>query len=245
MVFEYLNKRLLRTMALGGVVVVTSMFSSACEHGWDKKIRADQYTGSLYYNPREEHPITVSKSDLSMSIDVGRNDTRLAPYKLNELRTFLHYYRDQGTGRINVTLPTNSYYQGAVHQVLGDVQKQMEDMSLGAEVISVKRYSGRGDKYPTIHLSFQRHVAKGPDCDGWNENLNQSENNRNSHYWGCASQKNMAAMVANPRDLKGPRGWSPRDSRRRDMASDKWIKGEVSSATRSEDERVSAASNTK
>jgi pilus assembly protein CpaD len=63
-------------------------------------------------------------------------------------------------------------------------------------------------------------------------------NNRNGHYWGCATQNNLAAMMQNPRDLKGPRGWSPRDARRRDAVWDKYIKGDTAGAARSQDERT-------
>ncbi len=238
MVFKLTDNRLLKTARLTAFVIVASLMSTACKHGLDGRYADERPTGSLFYHAKDEHPIEVSTGELSMSISVNNKDRKLVPSKRNELITFLHYYRDQGIGRIKVTLPANSYYQGALHNVLSQVQHEMQNMSLGPEVISVKRYQGRGDRHPFIHLSYKRYVAKGPDCGHWNENLNNSENNRNSHYWGCANQKNLAAMVANPRDLKGPRGWSPRDARRRDGVWDKWVKGEVSSSTRSQDERT-------
>jgi len=44
---------------------------------------------------------------------------------------------------------------------------------------------------------------------------------------GCATQRNFAAMVANPEDLLHPRGETPRPGERRDVVWDKYVAGEV------------------
>ncbi len=51
-------------------------------------------------------------------------------------------------------------------------------------------------------------------------------------------QHNLAAMVANPRDLIEPRGMTPRDSQRRDVIMDKYIRGDTTVANKSKDERA-------
>ncbi|MBO6550157.1 MAG: CpaD family pilus assembly protein [Rhizobiales bacterium] len=242
MVSKIKDKRLLQTCRAVLLISVVALFNSACQHGFDKRVRKDHYAGSFFGDPTTDHPIRVAKDKLAISVPVRRHDEKLAPAKLNEVRTFLHYYREGGVGDIKVTLPSHSRHQYAVRKVLKDIQRQMENLSIGPEIVSVKRYSGRGDRHPVIHLSYKRYVAHGPECGQWNENFNESENNRNSPDWGCARQRNLAAMVANPRDLQGPRGWSPRDSRRRDVVWDKYVKGEVSSAARSKDERVDTKS---
>ncbi len=55
----------------------------------------------------------------------------------------------------------------------------------------------------------------------------------NRPYWnlGCATQRNLAAMVDNPSDLVQPRGESPAYSSRRSVAIDKYRKGENPSGT--------------
>ena len=51
----------------------------------------------------------------------------------------------------------------------------------------------------------------------------------NRHYWnlGCATQRNLAAMVANPADLVQPRGEDPISTSRRTVVLDKYRKGEA------------------
>ncbi len=217
------------------ISMLTSFLVAACQH--DRRIREDLYTGSLYKFAHSNHPIHVGRGSLYMAIPVGRNDQRLNREKRDELQMFLHYYRSQGTGRLKVSMPSQARYKLAVRNVLDDVHYELMQMSIGQENVHLKKYRGQG-YYPEIRLAFERYVAHGPECNGWNENLARSENNHNAKFWGCATQKNLAAMVANPRDLKGPRGWSPRDSRRRDTVWDKFIKGEVTGAKRNNDERV-------
>ena len=52
--------------------------------------------------------------------------------------------------------------------------------------------------------------------------------NENRQYWnlGCANQRNLAAMVANPADLVQPRGETPSSTQRRTVVLDKYRKGE-------------------
>ena len=51
-------------------------------------------------------------------------------------------------------------------------------------------------------------------------------------------QHNLAAMVANLRDLIEPRGMTPRNSQRRDVIMDKYVRGETTIADKSKDEKA-------
>ncbi|MGA8919494.1 MAG: CpaD family pilus assembly lipoprotein, partial [Pseudolabrys sp.] len=55
----------------------------------------------------------------------------------------------------------------------------------------------------------------------------------NRPYWnlGCASQRNLAAMVDNPADLLQPRGEVPPYAPRRTVVLDRYKKGENPSGT--------------
>jgi pilus assembly protein CpaD len=45
-------------------------------------------------------------------------------------------------------------------------------------------------------------------------------------------------MVANPRDLVEPQGMTPRDSQRRDVVMEKYVKGDSTVAEKSADEKA-------
>ena len=71
-----------------------------------------------------------------------------------------------------------------------------------------------------------QYVAQGPDCPDWSENLARDPQNMPFPNMGCATQKNFAAMVANPEDLLYPRAQTPRPGERRDVVWGKYVKGE-------------------
>jgi pilus assembly protein CpaD len=68
-------------------------------------------------------------------------------------------------------------------------------------------------------------------CGLWPHDLAPSlgsGSHENREYWnlGCASQRNMAAMAANPADLVQPREEAPISAARRSTVLGKWQKGE-------------------
>ena len=86
---------------------------------------------------------------------------------------------------------------------------------------------------PTIRLSYPRIAAVAGPCGLWPEDLGPSINNsgynENRHYYnfGCATQRNLAAMIDNPSDLVQPRSETPAYTARRTEAFEKYRKGET------------------
>ncbi len=69
---------------------------------------------------------------------------------------------------------------------------------------------------PTIRLSYPRIAAVAGPCGLWPEDLGPSINdprygeNKDYYNFGCANQRNLAAMIDNPADLVQPRSEIPR-----------------------------------
>jgi len=55
--------------------------------------------------------------------------------------------------------------------------------------------------------------------------IQNSVKNENWHNFGCATQQNLAAQIANPMDIVAPRGMSPIDAERRSTVITKWRAG--------------------
>ena len=60
--------------------------------------------------------------------------------------------------------------------------------------------------------------------------VNSSKENKQYHNLGCASQNNLAAMIANPADLLAPRGMSEIDAARRATVIDNYRQGNQTNA---------------
>ena len=97
---------------------------------------------------------------------------------------------------------------------------------------------------PAIRLSYSRISAVAGPCGVWPEDLGPSIKNKsyyeNKPYYnfGCAYQRNMAAMVDNPSDLVQPRPETPAYTIRRSEAFEKYRKGTTTTTTYPEAEKA-------
>lgn len=58
-----------------------------------------------------------------------------------------------------------------------------------------------------ITIYVERHIAELPDCQRWSRDTLNDTNNASGQPFGCTSQSNLAAMIADPKDLiTGERG---------------------------------------
>jgi pilus assembly protein CpaD len=101
--------------------------------------------------------------------------------------------------------------------------------------IGVRPYNAHG-KLAALRLSYPQIKAKAGPCGLWPEDIGPSYDpihfeNKQYYNYGCATQQNLAAMIANPADLVQPRAETPVYSAKRTFGVDKWRKGE-SPATR-------------
>ena len=107
--------------------------------------------------------------------------------------------------------------------------------------IRMARYEVHAGGAPIV-LSHPSLVAKGPDCSkGWDDYAATGSNRVNQHF-GCAAAANLAALVADPRDLAHPTGEQPADAARRTMVFDKYRKGELTASAK--DDQASGAVST-
>lgn len=80
----------------------------------------------------------------------------------------------------------------------------------------------------TVNMIYYR--AKVYACNQSWENLTQTFGNTPYNNFGCALNSNLAAQIADPRDLDGPRPATPVDATRKAAVIGKYQKGEVTSA---------------
>ncbi|WP_269714706.1 CpaD family pilus assembly protein [Caulobacter sp. NIBR2454] len=92
-----------------------------------------------------------------------------------------------------------------------------------------------------LKISYQRPLALPAKCGGW-ESLTATKDNGAYANFGCSIAANMAAQIADPRDLGRARAMDPASAARRDVVMDNYRKGENTSSAR--DEQASATVST-
>jgi pilus assembly protein CpaD len=73
----------------------------------------------------------------------------------------------------------------------------------------------QGGRTAPVVVSFARHFASSPECGDWSQPITETGYNEAYANFGCAQQHNIAALVADPQDIKVPRTSTPPDAMRR------------------------------
>jgi len=193
--------------------------------------------GFTIIDPSQRHPIMVSQQPSSMSVRVARGSQGLTPAQQAKVAAFLERYRasDAGNSKLVISVPSGTANETAAVRAVGGMRRLINDHGFSDASIVVEPYGARDPAAP-IQLSYLRFVAEGPECGRWTANLATDYRNLPHANFGCAQQHNLAAQVANPADLLGPRTATPSDQERRGVIMEKYAKGKPTGAEKGADE---------
>jgi pilus assembly protein CpaD len=231
----------LRQGRTGAVTVITMAFAALALAGCREEGQGTQVAGWSLVDPEQRHPIMVSQEPATLKLHVARGSQGLTPQQRAEVVDFTSTYRagDAGNSRLVVSVPSGAPNEVSAMNAADDVRQVLTQGGFPESAISVEAYHDDSGSQPPLRIAYMRYVAKGPDCGhDWSENLARDARNVGHPDFGCSTQHNLAAMVANPADLLGPRTMTERYSERRDKVMDKWTRGETTGAKKSEDEKV-------
>ena len=215
-------------MALGALLLIGL---PGCQTHGAKDVR-----GWVIADPTQQHPIIVDKHEEVLDLAVPRGAYGLASSQRARAQNFLRGYKQEGNGVLLIRAPSGSPNEIAAMRVLDDVRRVMQQEGVAHKASHVEPYFADGDPRAPVRISYLRHVALPPECGSWPTNLAADPGNFSYHNMGCATQRNLAAMVANPNDLLEPRGMTQRSGERRDTIWNKYVKGETTVAEKSDEE---------
>ena len=246
MTFRSTNRNRAVTRMAGSLTTISIASTLAIAlAGCTASLSSEKISAWSITDHEQRHPILVSKQPANLRLHVPRGSYGLAPAQRAKLISFLSHYRaqDSGNSKIRIQAPSGAANEVAAMHAVHEIRRHIEHAGFDATTISVEAYHDDSHHQPPVRLSYQRYVAEGPECGNWDKNLAQS--NRNLAYpdFGCSDQRNLAAMVANPADLLGPRTMTPRSSEARATGWDKFKKGESTISQRQADERVDVEGN--
>lgn len=177
-------------------------------------------------NPNQRHPITVEQGEATLDLAVPPGARGLNRTQQVQLQAFLRDYRDQGGEQMLVRAPSGGRNESAAMRAFDDVNRGLRAAGIGKGQVVLEPYYAGGDPAAPLRLSYLTYIAKAPDCVDWSENVGSDPQNMPFPNAGCATQRNLAMAVANPRDLVGPRPETPRPGERRDVVWGKYVKGD-------------------
>jgi pilus assembly protein CpaD len=182
---------------------------------------------------RLRHNIAITEGPRTVELFIGMNRGGLNGEQRADVLAFANAWRREATGGILVDLPSGTRNEVAAANALREVRAILSAAGVSPSAVAVRPYRPVDpSKLATLKLNYPTLVAEAGPCGLWPYDLGPTfnrEHNENVQYWnlGCASQRNLAAMVDNKADLVQPRGEVPPYTGRRTTVLDKYHRGET------------------
>jgi len=219
-----------RAYRIAGALVGLAVVLGACTH------TDEVVTASVPNDYRQRHPIAIQEADRSVVIFVGHARGGLSASQRADVMGLAQTWLREGTGAINADLPIDTPNARAAADAFREIQALLAAAGVPPRGIVVRHYHPQDPRQmATIRLNYPKISAVAGPCGLWPEDLGPSIKNKsyfeNKQYYnfGCANQRNLAAMVDNPSDLVQPRPETPAYTARRTAAFEKYRKGEPTS----------------
>ncbi|HVZ69054.1 MAG TPA: CpaD family pilus assembly protein [Rhizomicrobium sp.] len=214
-----------KVMCLGALAAV--LLAGSCA--------APMNDASITADPETNHPITVAPDMRTLRVSyVGDGMSTEEAAKFDD---FVAGYQARGNGSISISAPSGPGAAEAI-RFFGE---RLAHLGVPRSRILVGTHDVSGGD-SRVEVSYVAYVAHTEHCDDpWGRDVSETASNLPPSNFGCATQHNIAAMVADPRDLMGPRTMGQADATRRTTVVGKYEKGDVTAASKSPDQQANVS----
>lgn len=181
--------------------------------------------GAIPDDYRTNHPIMISQQDRSLDIPVGASDRDVTRAQKESLLGFLEGYDRAAASVVTISVPTGSANEIAAQSAARGLAKVAAANGVRRDRIAFISYdAGAGDIAAPVRVTYSAMRAHTDKCGRWSADIADTTENRHYTNFGCSYQNNLAAQIANPNDLLGPRQQTPVDATRRGVVIDGYRK---------------------
>lgn len=188
--------------------------------------------------PLDQYRITVKETPDEVALAVHADGVSAA--QRDALATFAARWRAAGGGTLTIRTPSDAPDPAAARMYADGAISTLQVLGVPYEAIRSASYAQGPAEKVLVLASFESATAVAPDCKRvpW-ENLTATNSNAAMKRLGCTTTANLAAMLADPRDLKTDGSMGPADTSRRMNVLDKYRDGKITSSDK--DEHASGA----
>lgn len=176
------------------------------------------------YSAEQKFPIVVEPQVVTLAVRTDGDLASLARGEDVRIAAFAQRWKARGQGLLNVATANGASIDAAVAQL----RKVLSSNGVDKKSMHFSSYPpATGEENPPITLSFVAYAATASECgQDWSDNMGFAPRNVPWAEFGCSTQHNLAAIVADPRDLVEPRTSDPADAQRRSVViSEKYQNG--------------------
>ncbi len=208
------------------LVVAFALIAGGCQH--------DPIVTNSFYptDYRDRHPIVVTERPRSVDIFIGSGRGGLTAVQRAQVAAFGGAWRREGNGLLAIDIPYGTPNETASKATVREISSILHSAGVPPKAISVRPYRPSAPiEIGPIRLNYPVMRAEAGPCGEWPDDLGPTTSpiaTENQPYWnfGCATQRNLAAVVVEPADLVQPRPETAPYAARRATVMDKYRLGQ-------------------
>lgn len=175
--------------------------------------------GAIPDDYRTNHPIVIKEKQHKLDIAVGMMAYGMNSDQKGTLLGFLSNYEPQSGSAVVLLVPAGSANEAAASRVAADMMTLLNRKGIAKGHVYQQPYGAPPDVAAPIRIYYSAIRADvAGECGRWPADLLDTNQNRHWANFGCAYQNNLAAQIANPNDLLGPRKQTTIDAENRSNA---------------------------
>jgi pilus assembly protein CpaD len=222
-----------RVLRLTAALLGLSVILGACT-----STSGELVTASVPNDYRLRHPIAIEEARQSIVVFVGQARGGLSPSQRADIMGLARTWVREGTGAIVADVPVDTPNARAAAATFQEIHEVLAAGGVPPRGITLHRYHPDDPEFfATIRLSYPKIAAVAGPCGLWPADVGPSISDpdyfENKPYYnlGCATQRNLAAMIDNPADIVQPRSETYAYTARRNAAFEKYRKGDPTTTT--------------
>ena len=173
--------------------------------------------GAIPDDYRTNHPIVIAEKEETLDLPVGAGDRGATASQRASLEGFLANYDKSAAPVVTIASPSGSSNAASAANVAQDFAHIVRKNGVPGGRIMLASYQASPEELNApVRVSYSAMRAQTDKCGRWPDDLLQTSENKHYANFGCSYQNNVAAQIANPSDLLGPRKQSPIDAANRE-----------------------------
>lgn len=177
------------------------------------------------------HPITVEPSYRELKVPFAGGEEGMSADDAIKFDAFLADYRAHGNGSLGISVPNGA----PSHAAITFFAERAAATGISRDKILVSTHdAANGDA--RVDISYISYSAKTDACGDWSEDLSFTMENQTPKNFGCSVQHNIAAQIADPRDLVSPRPFDTADGNRAATVITNYEQGKPTPAQKTQDQ---------
>ena len=179
--------------------------------------------GSVPDDYRTNHPIVIAEKEEVLDLPVGASDRGMTRAQRASLEGFLANYDRDAAPVLKIMAPAGAANDVAAVEAAHDFAGLAARNGVpGSRIMLLSYQAASVEASAPVRVSYTSMRAQTDKCGSWPEDILQTSENKHYANFGCAYQNNIAAQIANPADLLGPRKLTEIDAENRSAVIDEY-----------------------